>query len=87
MINEVIRVGDTTTHGGVVQEGFPGTNIHGRQIAGIGHRVLCPKCEGVVTIAQGNPRYTVNGTPVAQQGMRTTCGATLIAQTRVARPQ
>lgn len=72
-------VGDMTDHGGVVLEGFAGTNLNGRRIAGRGHMVSCPKCKGVFPISEGNRAYTIGGTPVALHGMKTACGATLIA--------
>lgn len=46
----IIRVGDKTTHGGTVLEGFPSYAIDGRAAAGIGHKVDCPKCNGIFPI-------------------------------------
>ena len=48
-------------------------------MAGKGHMVMCPLCKGPFPIAEGSSTYSVNGIPVALDGMKTTCGATLIA--------
>jgi len=52
----VIRVGDPTSHSGVVIEGF--TNyfmIHDRRVAGLGHKVTCPIClPGIHSIIEGS---------------------------------
>lgn len=77
----VIRKGDSTDHGGVVLEGFEHTNFNGRPLAGVGHKVSCPRCNGVFAIAEGNAAYNIGGIPVAVEGMKTTCGASLIAST------
>lgn len=77
----VIRKGDSTDHGGVVLEGFEHTNFNGRPLAGVGHKVSCPRCNGVFAIAEGNAAYKIGGIPTALEGMKTTCGASLIAST------
>lgn len=76
---EIIRKGDSTDHGGLVLEGFAQTNLNGRPMAGVGHQVSCPKCKGVFPIIEGSHAYKVGGTPVALHGMKTACGARLIA--------
>jgi uncharacterized Zn-binding protein involved in type VI secretion len=75
----IIRMGDPTSHGGVVLEGFPTLNIYGKNAAGIGHRGQCPKCKTTFTIVAGVSNYTFMGKNVAVEGMLTSCGATLIA--------
>jgi len=77
----IIRKGDRTDHGGVVIEGFEHTNFNGIPLAGVGHKVSCPRCNGVFAIAEGNASYKIGGIPVAVEGMKTTCGASLIAST------
>lgn len=76
---QIIRVGDTTSHGGTVLEGFANYNIHGRNAAGVGHKVHCPKCKGDFVIIEGSPTNTCMGVPISTEGMLTPCGATLIA--------
>ncbi|WP_236183641.1 PAAR domain-containing protein [Pseudomonas protegens] len=76
---KIVRKGDGTNHGGVVQEGFEHTDFNGRPVAGVGHKVFCPKCKGVFAIAEGSSTYNIDGIQVALEGMKTTCGASLIA--------
>ena len=78
-MKDIIRLGDTTTHGGIVLEAFPQTDLNGKPIAGVGHKVSCPLCKGVFPIAEGSNTYTVSDIPVALDGMKTACGAVLIA--------
>lgn len=78
-MREVIRQSDKTGHGGVVIQGFPNTYLNERLIAGAGHLVVCPKCKGIFPIMEGNAAYDVDGTTVALYGMKTACGASLIA--------
>ncbi|MBX8514913.1 PAAR domain-containing protein [Pseudomonas cichorii] len=78
-MKEIICLGDSTSHGGVVLEAFSQTVLSGNPIAGVGHKVSCPLCKGIFPIAEGSSTYTVDGTPVALNGMKTACGAVLIA--------
>jgi uncharacterized Zn-binding protein involved in type VI secretion len=71
-MKDAIRLGDSTTHGGKVLEAFSRTDLNGKPIAGVGHKVSCP-------IAEGSSTYTVDGVPIALDGMKTACGAALIA--------
>jgi uncharacterized Zn-binding protein involved in type VI secretion len=78
-MKDAIRLGDSTTHGGKVLEAFSQTDLNGKPIAGVGHKVSCPLCKGIFPIAEGSGIYTVDGTPIALDGMKTACGAALIA--------
>jgi uncharacterized Zn-binding protein involved in type VI secretion len=78
-VAEIIRQGDRTSHGGTVLESSPYDICMGKPIAFVGHKVLCPKCKGIFPIAQGAPNTTFYGKGVALAGMKTACGATLIA--------
>ncbi|MEN5160525.1 polymorphic toxin type 44 domain-containing protein [Achromobacter spanius] len=78
----IIRVGDGTSHGGTVLQGFPFYNIFGRHAAGMGHLVQCPQCEGAFPIIEGVSTFAIHGGHVAIEGMKTSCGATLIASQR-----
>lgn len=82
---EIIRKDDSTDHRGSVLEGFAHTNLNGKPIAGVGHQVSCPKCDGVFPIVEGSATYKINGIPVALHGMTTACGARLIASGSKAR--
>ncbi|KVO72573.1 hypothetical protein WJ78_06255 [Burkholderia ubonensis] len=78
----MICVGDTTTHGGRVLEGSTNATIDGKPIAGVGHKVLCPQCKGVFPILPDTGRpypHQIAGRDTAVEGMKTACGATLIA--------
>jgi uncharacterized Zn-binding protein involved in type VI secretion len=79
MAGEIIRLGDSTSHGGIVLEGSPVDICMGKPIAYIGHKVQCPKCKGIYPIVEGAPTTTFYGKGVALAGMRTACGAVLIA--------
>lgn len=52
---------------------------HGKPIAYIGHKVSCPKCKGTYPIVEGAQTTSFYGKGVALAGMRTACGAVLIA--------
>ena len=52
---------------------------HGKPIAYIGHKVSCPKCKGTFPIIEGVMTTTFYGKGVAIAGMKTSCGATLVA--------
>ncbi|QJE02078.1 PAAR domain-containing protein [Massilia forsythiae] len=75
----IIRQGDRTSHGGTVVEGHPFLLIYGKPAAGAGHKVHCPRCPGNVVIVEGAVNATMMGVRVAVEGMKTSCGATLIA--------
>ncbi|MBA5844940.1 PAAR domain-containing protein, partial [Escherichia coli] len=55
------------------------SDLNGRPAAGLGHMVLCPKCQGAYPIVQGSSQYMIDGRAVALDGMKTACGASLIA--------
>jgi uncharacterized Zn-binding protein involved in type VI secretion len=79
MAGEIIRMGDKTSHGGTVIEGSGFDICMGKPIAYIGHKVQCPKCKGVFPIIEGALTTTFYGKGVALAGMRTACGAVLLA--------
>jgi len=72
-------MGDPTSHGGKVLEGSITDICHGKPISFIGHKVSCPKCKGTFPIVEGVQTTTFYGKGVAVAGMKTACGATLIA--------
>lgn len=76
----VIRLGDRTTHGGVVVSASPNTSAHGKEVARMGDSVVCPiPGHGSCVIVEGDPTVTVDGSPIALQGHLTSCGASLIS--------
>lgn len=76
----IIRLGDTTDHGGEVITGADTWTVEGRPVARIGDKVRCPKCDNkIYEIVEGNPKITVFGRPAAFEGHQTSCGAKLIS--------
>ena len=76
---KIIRLNDSTDHGGKVIECIANTNLNGKPMAGKRNMVFCPLCKGEFPIIEGSDTYRVNGIPVALDGMKTACGAILIA--------
>lgn len=75
-----IREGDTTTHGGWVLAGTSTFIAYGKAIALLGDMVSCPRCDGIFPIVRVKQRNMELGErPVATEGDKTACGATLIA--------
>jgi len=76
----VIRLGDTTDHGGkVISVAHAAATDMGKPVACVGDMVECPKCNGVFPIVEGDPQCTIMETPVAFDGHKTACGAALIS--------
>ncbi|AXA90026.1 PAAR domain-containing protein [Massilia sp. YMA4] len=77
----VIRLGDPTSHGGkVVSVSATHVTVDGIAVARVGDLCVCPvKGHEVCTIAEGSATHAINGVPVAYEGHKTSCGATLIA--------
>lgn len=78
MAAALIRLGDKTSHHGTVVEASQFSDSGGVGIARVGDKVNCPRHSNV-TIASGDPTMLVDGQPVARDGDKTSCGATLIA--------
>ncbi|UMR30910.1 PAAR domain-containing protein [Massilia sp. MB5] len=79
MARAVICKGDPTSHGGKVLEGNEDATIDGRPIAQQGHQTWCPQCKGKFPINDGLDFHTFAGIGTAVEGMKTACGAILIA--------
>ena len=78
MAGALIRLGDKTSHNGVVLEASQLSDTGGVGLARVGDKVSCPRC-GDNTIASGDATMVVDGKPVARHGDKTACGATLVA--------
>jgi uncharacterized Zn-binding protein involved in type VI secretion len=77
-LKNVIRVGDFTSHGGIVETGATNFSVDDRPVARVGDRCTCPiNGHQDCTIAEGDPNFTIEGRAVAFDGHKTTCGATL----------
>jgi uncharacterized Zn-binding protein involved in type VI secretion len=79
MLRAVICKGDATSHGGKVLEGKETARAGGRPIALKGHMTFCPQCKGNFPIIEGLGFHSFAGVGTVVEGMRTACGATLIA--------
>ncbi|MCC8368376.1 PAAR domain-containing protein [Xenorhabdus sp. PB61.4] len=75
----VIRLNDATDHGGKVITAIDGYVYLGVPIAAKGDLVVCPQCKGGFQIIEGSNDLKHQGKPIALNGMRTACGAKLIA--------
>ena len=74
----VIRLGDPTSHGGKVTSATSRLNIMGIDVARKGDTCSCPMHNNC-TIDEGDPNHTIDGVPVAYEGHKVSCGATLIS--------
>lgn len=79
MADEIIRLGDKTSHGGIVVEGSQSAICMGKPISFMGDKTFCPQCKGGFPIVEGVMSTTFYGRGVAIAGMKTACGAVLIA--------
>lgn len=80
MALQVVRLGDKTSHGGVVITASSTHTIAGIGIARVGDQVTCPmKGHGINPIIEGASTYTIDGRMVALHGHKCACGCTLIA--------
>lgn len=76
----VIRIGDSTSHGGNVQTGQEKSIVMGRAVACVGDKCACPMPgHGHCVIVEGDPNVQIDGRAVAFDGHKTSCGATLIS--------
>jgi uncharacterized Zn-binding protein involved in type VI secretion len=83
MARAVICKGDPTSHGGKVLEGNENATCLGKPIALKGHKTYCPLCKGQFPIAEGLGHHSFGGVGTVVEGMKTACGATLIATQHV----
>jgi uncharacterized Zn-binding protein involved in type VI secretion len=76
----IVRLGDKTSHGGVVIGASAIHTIEGIGIARVGDEVSCPKPgHGTNKIIEGTATYKIGGRMVALHGHTCACGCTLIA--------
>jgi uncharacterized Zn-binding protein involved in type VI secretion len=79
MVTLWIVDGDTTDHGGTVSVPQSRVDIGGRNVASVGDKVSCPRCNVIATIVEGNPHADIDGAPIAEVGNLTSCGARLLS--------
>jgi uncharacterized Zn-binding protein involved in type VI secretion len=76
----VIRLNDATSHGGKVLSAAPKTKVMGVAVARKGDRCSCPiRGHDGCVIAEGDSKVLIDGIPVAFEGHKTSCGATLLS--------
>jgi len=79
-MKKVIRLGDSTSHGGTVLSASSSTVVQGKAVALVGDQVSCPQDgHGPAVIVEGDPNWIIDGKAVALEGHKTSCGAALIA--------
>jgi len=80
MARDIVRLGDKTTHGGVVITASTIHTLRGIGIARVGDMVACPlPGHGTNPIVEGCPVFSIGGRGVALHGHKTACGCSLIA--------
>lgn len=73
------RMGDSTSHGGVITVGFPMVLIGGQPAARVGDLHVCPMVNGVVPhvggpiMPPGSPTVLIGGMPAARMGDQAVC--------------
>ncbi|AVR94583.1 PAAR domain-containing protein [Pseudoduganella armeniaca] len=80
-MRKVIRLGDSTSHGGkVISTRAPHFKVGGIPVACVGDPCSCPvKGHNGCTIASGSARHRIGGVPIAFEGDVTSCGAKLLS--------
>lgn len=64
----VIRLGDSTSHGGKVISAQDSFILKGRAVAVVGDQVSCPKCKGIYAIVEGSATMKYNGKVLLWRG-------------------
>ena len=76
----VIRIGDSTSHGGMVETGRAQSIVMGRAVACVGDACRCPMPgHEHCVIVEGDEKMLIDGCAVAFDGHKTSCGAVLIS--------
>lgn len=76
----IVRLGDSTSHGGTVISASSTHLIDGTGIARVGDRITCPlPGHGINSIVEGAATYLIAGRMVALHGHHCMCGCTLIS--------
>lgn len=78
MSRRYIVVGDSHSHGGVLDQGCPYATIEGRAIVRQGDKASCP-VHGNTYVATASARASYYGAIAACEGDELACGARLIA--------
>lgn len=74
----IVRLGDTSSHGGAVVTSAAKSLVEGKLIARIDDILACP-IHGPNPIVEGSDKMLCEGKKVARHGDHTACGASLIS--------
>jgi uncharacterized Zn-binding protein involved in type VI secretion len=74
----IVRLGDTSSHGGAVVGSASKWKCEGMLIARKTDAFACP-LHGINAIAEGSGKWLCEGLPIARHGDATDCGASLIS--------
>lgn len=78
-MRKIIRLGDSTSHGGTVVSASSHMLVGGKPVARLGDKCTCPKRgHNNCVIVEGDTNWTIDGIPVALEGHKISCGAVLI---------
>ncbi len=83
MSGRYIIVGDSHSHGGILDMGCPYATIEGRAIVRQGDKASCP-LHGETYVATASARTSYYGAVAACEGDELACGARLIASQKLA---
>ena len=75
----VIRLGDSTSHGGKVISACSDFIAEGKPIVLNGDLTICPQCKGTFPVQIATSDREHKGKAVAYEGDKAACGATLIS--------
>lgn len=75
---KIVRLGDTSNHGGSVVTSAAKWHCEGGLIARKGDQFACP-LHGLTPIVSGSGKYQCEGAPIAREGDTCGCGAILIS--------
>ena len=79
-MRSVIRLGDSTDHGGQVISASTTMIVKGKGVARVGDKVSCPIIgHGITTIIEGDSKMNDQGKAVALDGHHAGCGCALIS--------
>lgn len=80
MANPQARLGDVSSHGGVIVTAAQRTTLNGRPVARMCDLHACPiPFHGVTRIVSGASKTLVEGRPAARVGDVTGCGAVIVS--------
>ena len=79
-MKRVIRIGDSTSHGGRVISAASNYLAFGKMVACVGDSCICPMPgHQLCIIVEGDSSWQIDGRQVALEGCKTSCGASLIS--------